>query len=74
MVRNAYLLRAGPYRFFFYAGDQSEPAHIHLERDTKRAKVWLNPVRLQDTGSFPRGELARIVMLVRQHHADLQRS
>lgn len=27
------VLRVGPYRFFFYAGDRSEPAHVHVERD-----------------------------------------
>ena len=27
------ILRIGPYRFFFYAGDRDEPLHIHVERD-----------------------------------------
>ncbi len=30
-------------------------------------RFWLDPVRLQDSGGFPRGQLARIVMLVREH-------
>lgn len=29
------VLRVGPYRFFFYAGDRNEPQHIHVERDDK---------------------------------------
>jgi hypothetical protein len=52
----------------------AEPKHVHVARDGNLAKVWLGPVRLQEGGGFPRGELARIVMLVRQHEADLQRS
>ena len=68
------VLRVGPYRFFFYAGDRTEPAHVHVERDANRAKLWLDPVRLQESGGFPRGELARIVMMVQEHEADLQRS
>jgi len=28
-------LRAGPYRFFFYAGDRDEPQHVHVERNDK---------------------------------------
>jgi len=39
-------LRTGPYRFFFYAGDRDEPPHVDIERENKRAKFWLNPVRL----------------------------
>ena len=31
------VLRIGPYRFFYYAGDRDEPAHIHVERDEKIA-------------------------------------
>ncbi|MBL0173284.1 MAG: DUF4160 domain-containing protein [Gemmatimonadaceae bacterium] len=62
-----------PYRFFFYAGDRAEPTHVHVERDANRAKVWLNPVRLQDSGGFPPAELARILMMVREHEAVLQR-
>lgn len=29
------VLRAGPYRFFFYAGDRDEPSHIHIEREDR---------------------------------------
>ena len=68
------VLRVGPYRFFFYAGDRAEPAHVHVERDANRAKVWLDPVRLHESGGFPRGELARIVMMVQEHEAVLLRS
>jgi hypothetical protein len=39
------VLRSGPYRFFFYAGDRDEPPHVHVEREANRAKLWLEPVR-----------------------------
>ncbi|MED6327357.1 MAG: DUF4160 domain-containing protein [Verrucomicrobiota bacterium] len=39
------VLRVGPYRFFFYAGDAGEPEHIHVERDDCVVKFWLLPVR-----------------------------
>jgi hypothetical protein len=35
------VMRIGPYRFFFYAGDREEPVHIHVKRDTSLAKFWL---------------------------------
>ena len=51
------VLRLGPYRFFFYAGDAGEPPHVHVERDRDKAKFWLDPVRLQNSGSFGRPRL-----------------
>ena len=68
------VLRVGPYRFFFFAGDRVEPPHVHVERDANRAKVWLDPVRLQDSGGFSRNELARIILMAREHEAALLRS
>jgi hypothetical protein len=52
--------KSGPYRFFFYAGDRNEPHHIHVERDDKLAKFWLDPIRLQNSGGFARFELKEI--------------
>jgi hypothetical protein len=51
------ILRSGPYRLFFYAGDGSEPPHVHMERDERVAKFWLIPVRLQNDAGFRPGEL-----------------
>jgi Domain of unknown function (DUF4160) len=50
------VLRIGPYRFFFYAGDRQEPPHIHVEREDNTAKFWLDPVRLQQSRGFRRNE------------------
>ena len=68
------VLRVGPYRCFFFAGDRAEPPHIHVERDANRAKLWLDPVRLDRSGGFPRAELARIILMVREHEIALVRS
>ena len=54
------VLREGPYRFFFYAGDGEEPPHVHVERDARIAKFWLDPVRLEGSGGFGRAEIAEI--------------
>ena len=62
------VLRVGPYRFFFYAGDRNEPAHIHVERDVRVAKFWLSPIRLQGSGGFNRAEIRRIHELVYYSH------
>lgn len=54
----------GSYRFFFYAGDESEPPHIHVERDRNTAKFWLDPIRLQKSSGFSGYEIGRIQRLV----------
>ena len=65
------VLRIGPYRFFFYVGDRDEPPHVHIERDDKIAKVWLDPIRLQRSGGFSRREIDRLQKLLRANHAKL---
>jgi len=68
------VLRAGLYRFFFYAGDREEHPHIHVERDDHTAKVWLDDVRLQDSRGFGRAEIGRIHRLVEGKQKQLLRS
>jgi len=66
------ILRYGPYRFFFYAGDRDEPRHVHVERDDKVVKFWLDPVRLQSSGGFNRVEIGRIQKIIDEHQTQLK--
>jgi hypothetical protein len=63
----------GPYRFFFYSGEGNEPAHIHIECENMKAKFWLSPVRLQNSGGFSRSEINRIQRLVEENRESLLR-
>jgi len=65
------VLREGPYRLFFYSADMHEPPHIHVERERFRAKFWLDPVRLVDSGGFTRAEVVRIQRLVAANATDM---
>lgn len=65
------VLKIGPYRFFFYAGDRDEPQHVHIERDDKIAKFWLNPIRLQSSGGFNRQEINRIQEIIQEYQIQL---
>jgi hypothetical protein len=65
------VLRIGPYRFFFYAGDRDEPAHVHVERDDRVAKFWLDPIRLERSGGFSGSEINRLEKLIAQHDEEL---
>jgi hypothetical protein len=68
------VLRVGPFRFFFYAGDVGEPLHVHVERDDCEAKFWLDPVRLERSRGFGRKEINRVRELVEEHREQLLES
>jgi hypothetical protein len=68
------VLRSGPFRFFFYAGDGGEPPHVHVERDDCEAKFWLDPVRLERSHGYSRKEVNRIQVLIEQHQQQLLES
>ena len=60
------VLRFGSYRFFFYAGDRDEPVHVHIERDDRVAKFWLDPIRLARSHGFTAREINQIEKLIVQ--------
>ena len=65
--------RIGPYRFFFYANEQYEPPHVHVQRDSSLAKFWLDPVFLASSAGFRPHELRQIHAIVepnRQRYLD----
>lgn len=62
------ILKKGPYRFFFYAGDKNEPRHVHVERDDKIAKFWLEPIRMHNSGGFSRAEIGKIQEIIAEHY------
>lgn len=65
------VLRTGPYRFFFVSLDRGEPPHVHVRRENMAAKVWLDPVLLQQAGGFNRTEINTIAKLVQEHRETL---
>ena len=65
------VLRIGPYRLFFYAGDRDEPEHVHVERGMNKAKFWLDPVRMERSGRFNRQELRSIQRIIEEHQGQL---
>ena len=65
------VLRSGPYRLYFYAGDQDETPHVHVERDNCEAKFWLDPVRLARSHGFAASEINKIEKLIVENQQDL---
>ena len=61
------VLRIGAYRFFFYANENGEPRHIHIQREKLLAKFWLEPVSLASSVGFPARELHKLHGMVETH-------
>ena len=65
------VLRAGPYRFFFYSNEEGEPPHIHVQREVMLAKFWLDPVALAKSTRFAAHELRRIEGIITEQRETL---
>jgi hypothetical protein len=63
------VLRIGPYRFFFYANENGEPHHIHVQQDRMLAKFWLKPVSFARSSGFSSQDLSKLLGLVETHQA-----
>lgn len=68
------VLRGKGYKFWFYEADLDEPPHVHVGKDGREAKFWLNPVELARTGRFKLIELREIERLIADHHDFLLRA
>ena len=58
---------SGPYRFFFYSFDCNEPMHVHVRRERKTCKFWLEPLSLARNDGFSARELNQIRKIIVAH-------
>ncbi|MFP4040239.1 MAG: DUF4160 domain-containing protein [Desulfosudaceae bacterium] len=58
------VIRSGPYRFYFYSHETTEPPHIHIDRDNQTCKFWIEPVALSRNLGFSAKELWNLEALV----------
>ena len=65
------VFRQGPYDFFFYSNEGTEPAHIHIRSGSGEAKFWLIPVVLAYNYGYRANELRRLERLVIQNRRHL---
>jgi Domain of unknown function (DUF4160) len=57
----------GPYRFFFTSFDCGEPPHLHVEREEKTCKFWLQPLGIARSHGFNARELSQIRRRIASH-------
>jgi len=63
------VLYVNGFRFYFYAGDENEPAHVHVEKGGGTAKIWLEPeLSAKYFYSFKPKERKEIIKLVEQNY------
>jgi len=65
------VLRSAGYRLYFYSHEPNEPPHVHVDRDERSAKFWLDPVGLARNLGFSAHELTRIQELVQRNRVEL---
>jgi len=58
------------HRFFFYSNEDGEPPHVHVQRGSCLAKVWLEPVRLARSRGFRPHEQRRLTRWVEQRRGE----
>jgi len=60
------------HRFEFYASDRDEPPHIHVRKDEKHAKFWLEmAVILEFSYGYRAHELNNVRKMVEGHREEL---
>jgi hypothetical protein len=67
------ILRVRGYRFWFYEADLGEPPHVHVGKEGKEAKYWLQPIALVRVRAFREWELGEIEDILAEYQARLLR-
>jgi len=65
------VLRVRGFRFYFYSHEPNEPPHVHVDKGSASAKLWLErPSVAANLGFSPR-ELGDLLHLVRDNRNKL---
>jgi Domain of unknown function (DUF4160) len=59
------------FRFHFFSADGSEPPHVHVDGDGKRAKIWLTGKAVAKTGGFTDQQMKRILSVIDDHQSEM---
>jgi len=62
---------SGPYWFYFYSFDCAEPMHVHVRRDDKDCKFWLEPTQLAWNHKFTARELNEIRRIIQENQSTI---
>jgi hypothetical protein len=65
------IVRKFGFRVYYYSHEPNEPPHIHVDKNGKSAKYWLDPLQLSVNMGFSPTELNQISLLLREHQNEL---
>ena len=64
------ILRSAGFRFFFYSNENNEPPHIiHIEKGDASAKIWLQPIEIENNYGFSSREMNQIILIVQNNQS-----
>jgi hypothetical protein len=58
------------WKFLFFSLDRREPPHVHVRKDRKELKLWLDPVRVAYNRRVPDHEVNAIIDVVNEHRKE----
>jgi len=58
------------WKFLFYSLDAVEPPHIHVRKDRKETKIWLNSLEIARNKRCTAQELNVLVKVVEEHRGE----
>ena len=61
------------FRFFFYSNEETR-MHVHIERQNREAKIWLDTFEVAYNRDFRDVELNKIIKIVRQHEKTFKKA
>jgi hypothetical protein len=64
------VLRTDGFRLYVYSHEPNEPPHIHIDKGTATAKLWLHDVAVARSIGFSAHALSKIQRLVKTHQSN----
>lgn len=59
------------WKFLFYSLDRGEPPHLHVRKDRKELKIWLQPIALAFNRRCAGHEVNEIMSVVTERHREI---
>jgi hypothetical protein len=66
------VLRWNGYRFYFFSNEGSEPPHIHVDKGSATAKVWLDPIAMARNVGYSQRELNTLLRKIEEEQQRFQ--
>jgi hypothetical protein len=61
------VLNTEGYRLFFFDNETESPPRVHVEKETKYAKFWLDPIAVVKSTGYTAEEIRQLRILVGMH-------